>query len=426
MRTAIVSDIHLGDEMCSLINFETMAPEKNYEAFKEKAGQGNDYLILLGDIIDLSITNYELAFKVAKAFFQRIQKDGIAKSIIYVPGNHDFDLWHTVEHQISIIHQIAEGRPPRSFRWSVPGLIDDRTASPTRGFHLPGVKPGVKTLIDPDHFVGTPMFLNAITQNKDGSGKTSFYFAYPNLYFVTERESILITHGHYFEAYWTLVSEWIMKIARKDLAIGDALDIRELAAINSPLCQLACTGVGQAGPLTPLVRAIQHEVKTHNVDRIEKYLECLDEEIDKATRFGWRFWKEMGVDAISNYLKKAIPKGLLNMKDTRYNEDFIHEDAVLDRIRTYFAASWVEICDLNSQYGLNIPMPRKVIFGHTHQPMSWNDPAPRVSVVGDNAVSLYNTGGWLLHQHKGGGKELCGAAVFVYDSATGFTSHLVD
>ena len=420
MRTVIVSDIHLGDEMCSLINFETMAPEKNYEAFKEKAGVDNDYLILLGDIIDLSITEYDHAFEVAKAFFQLIQKDGIAKSIIYVPGNHDFDLWHTVEHQISIIHQIAKGRPPRSFRWSVPGLIDDRTDSPTRGFHLPGVT----TLIDPDHFDGTPMFLNAITKNPDGSGKpTYFYFAYPNLYFVTNTESVLITHGHYLEAYWTLVSDWALKIAQGYLGIGDALDVRELAAINSPLCQLACTGVGQAGPLTQLVRDIQREVKEQNLGRVKKILDRLDDEIDKLTAYGKLDPREWGTDLVSNYVKGKILEALGKMKDTRFSEEFMSKPEVLDRFRTYFAATGVEIDDLNQRYHLSIPKPRKVIFGHTHQPFGWgSEAAPKAAVAG-GSVRLYNTGGWLLHQHKG--KELCGAAVFVYDSATGFTSYLV-
>jgi len=424
MRTVIVSDVHLGDPTCSMINDATLAPGDKYEAFKQAAGRDNDYLILLGDVIDLSITDYETAFKVAKAFFQLIQVDKIAKSVIYVPGNHDFDLWHTVEHQISVIHQIAVGRPARSFRWSVPGFIDDRANSRTKGFHLPGVT----TLVDPEHFDGVPMFLNSITLDTSGAGQpTYFYFAYPNLYFVTDTESILITHGHYLEGWWTMVSEWVFKIAQEDLRIGDALDLRELAAINSPQCQLACTGVGQAGPLTEVVRAIQYEVKRQDFGRVKRILDRLDDEVDKLTAYGKLDPREWGTDLVSNYVKGKILEELKKVKDTRFSEEFIHKREVLDRFRTFFGASWVEICDLNEKFQLGIPMPRKVIFGHTHQPIGWGtQQAPRVQVTGGNVVTLYNTGGWLWRDLRKRPGDFCGAAVFVYDSATGFTSRLIE
>ena len=126
MRIVMISDTHFGDPMCTLVNHDTLAPGKAYKNFTEKAGQENDYLVLLGDIIDFSIVGYAKAYTVAKAFFRLIKQDKIAKSIIYVPGNHDFEMWHTVECQINIIRQVREGRPPRQFHWSVPGLIEDR------------------------------------------------------------------------------------------------------------------------------------------------------------------------------------------------------------------------------------------------------------------------------------------------------------
>jgi DNA repair exonuclease SbcCD nuclease subunit len=246
---AIVSDTHFGDPVCTLVDHDKPfegdgSPRQGvkYDAFVEKAGTENDYLILLGDIFDFSIVGYARAYQMAKAFFLLIKRDRIAKSIIYVPGNHDFEMWHTVEHQIRVIHQLSKGRPAQPFRWSAPGLIDDRKDR-KRGFRLPGI---IDEIVRPERMdQKVKMYLNTITKNKDDSGEeTNFYFAYPNLYMVTDHESILMTHGHYLEAYWTLLGEWTMKIGQEDLKIGDALDVRELVAINFPSCQLACSGVG--------------------------------------------------------------------------------------------------------------------------------------------------------------------------------------
>lgn len=49
-----------------------------------------DYLVLLGDIIDLSVASYEDAYRDARAFFAALQRDGLAREVVYVPGNHDF------------------------------------------------------------------------------------------------------------------------------------------------------------------------------------------------------------------------------------------------------------------------------------------------------------------------------------------------
>ena len=146
MRIVMISDTHFGDPMCTLVDNETLAPGEKYEKFVEKAGENNDYLVLLGDIIDFSIVGYAKAYTVAKAFFRLIKEEKIAKSIIYVPGNHDFDMWHTVEHQINIIRQVREGLPARHFRWSVPGFIEDRKDKKNKGFQLPGVT----DVVDPE------------------------------------------------------------------------------------------------------------------------------------------------------------------------------------------------------------------------------------------------------------------------------------
>ena len=111
MRIAVISDTHFGDEHCTLVGVDRQGtPEIGpaYRAFKNAVGHA-DYLILLGDIFDFSVTSYENAYEQAKIFFKKVQEDNLVKQLIYIPGNHDYDIWHTVEHQVNVINQLFAG-----------------------------------------------------------------------------------------------------------------------------------------------------------------------------------------------------------------------------------------------------------------------------------------------------------------------------
>jgi UDP-2,3-diacylglucosamine pyrophosphatase LpxH len=422
MKFAITSDIHLGDPMCTLVDHQTLDKGDKYEEFLSATGNNNDYLILLGDILDFSINSYCEAYRVAKAFFKYLQDDKVAQYIIYVPGNHDFDIWHTVEHQVNTIYQLRKGRSARKFSFSVPGVLDLRSGSKNKKLQLISQTDSIQPSEEPNE----RMFLNSITKNEDGSGsETQFYFAYPNIYFVTDKYSVLMTHGHFLESFWSLAGEWEMKIAREDLKLGDEVDLKEMAALNFPLCQLSCSGVGQAGPLTKLVQTVQREIKDQKLERVERYLDNLDDEIDKLISYSRLDPREWGSDLLSDHIKKFILDKLREMKDTRYSEEFIHKKEVLDRFRRFFEASMVEIYQLNERNNTDIPLPNKVIFGHTHQPIALGAvDVPWATVAGGRPVKLYNTGGWLRHVVDDT-PVFCGAEVFTYDDDKGLVSNSI-
>ena len=109
MKLALISDTHFGDPLCTLVNTTAaggLVAGPRFKDFVDAAGRDNEYLILLGDILDFAIQSYSRAYDVARHFFLMVQKERIAKQMIYVPGNHDGDIWHIVEHQVNIIHQI--------------------------------------------------------------------------------------------------------------------------------------------------------------------------------------------------------------------------------------------------------------------------------------------------------------------------------
>ena len=412
MKLSIISDTHFGDPACGLVQKSAegagyqIGPK--YDEFKKNVGTKNNYLILLGDIFDFSITSYAEAYAASQIFFSQIVADNITDEIIYVPGNHDFEFWHWVENEVNVINQIQKGNPPRRFHWSVPGVIDTRNGAKNQGFYLPKV-----TRQAGDHPYGG-LFLDNLTKNK-----IPFYVAYPNVYLVTDSLSILITHGHYLELYWSLLGEIAPRILEADLDIGQFLDLTELVAVNFPLNQLASSGVGQAGPLTGSIHFIQRKVKDGDLDAIKKYLNNLDENI-LDPHFNYRRYdpRELITDKAIDIGKKKSLKLIEGLEDTRYSEEFVNDPAVLERFKTYYLASAAELEMLNDDYGYNvpsdIPYPKHVVFGHTHRPIPWSDNHLKTRIEG-MTVRLHNTGGWLFRKDDQGRQVFVGAEVFLFD-----------
>jgi predicted phosphodiesterase len=421
MRLALISDTHFGDPLCTLITTTDsgrLVPGRHYKDFVRAAGRGNDYLILLGDILDFAIQSYSRAYEVAKAFFLMAQRDNVAKQMIYVPGNHDGDIWHVVEHQVNIIHQIEQRRLPREFRMSLPGVIDARRRGRRGRLLIPGVSE--KRLGGRLGYGG--LFLDALTAAQ--GRPTRFNFTYPNLYFVSDEGSVLLTHGHYLERYWVFASEWGPALVGPDLGVSDPMLLREMVALNFPLTQLACSGVGQAGPLTRIIYGIQSDIASKRLARVERYL-ARGERYVLQKHFGGggiglrRSLAKLG----SRWARSSLIRFLRGLQSSRYNADFMNDGDVRTRFADFYMRSCREIEDLNREHGLDLPMPASVIFGHTHQPVPWNShAAPVLAMPGGNSVRLFNAGGWLGRILPDGREQFCGAEVFRFDSAEGWSS----
>jgi UDP-2,3-diacylglucosamine pyrophosphatase LpxH len=427
MRLAVFSDTHFGDDLCVLARPASAdgpaALGPGYAALRAAVGRV-DYLVLLGDIIDLSVASYEAAYGAAKAFFTALQEDRIARQIVYVPGNHDFDVWNVVEHQVNVINQLKQGELPRPFRRAVPGVIDARDREP----HL--VLPDVAAHPEwhPTHRDYGGLFLDHITRRRvrgerRGAGeRLLFNFAYPNLYLVTdEGETVLLTHGHYFEAYWTLLGEWALRLADDDIAnerTGE-LSVRELVGVNFPLHQLACSGVGQAQPLTRLARGLQLDVVAGRMERIGRYLERLEAALVPATTKGpftrlFRHW-------LARQARARVLAALGELEQTRFSREFLSRRAVRERFRRYYRSCLAELSDIRQEHGLDLPPPRHVVFGHTHQPIPWGS-SELVDTVDEQQVRFCNTGGWLLRKGKDGPPDFVGAEVLIYETGRGIGS----
>ena len=445
-RIAIISDLHLGDPESTLVikdkNGEIIDNKYYFPRLKKAArqedengnnGHKNDYLVLLGDIIDFAIVSYQDAFDVARKFFQLVKEAEIADEIIYMPGNHDFELWHICEFEVNVINRLKKGLLPRPFRWSVPAIIDDRKDSSGnyRGkFELFGVTEKAEENRK-KRYGG--LYLDSITGTQPSEGLT-FNFAHPNLYMMTEEANVLITHGHSFKPYWSLMGKMAPKIFGEDFNNNKPLNLKDFVAINFPLCQLASSGTGQAGPLTERIEFIQRTVKDKDKEgmkRIKKYLDNLDREIDKATPYAPNDIREWITDSIQNNLKKQLFKSLNKPKPDRFNCSWIKEPGIKKLFETYFGYTVKEINEINEHYKKDgkpeeqLEIPDKLIYGHTHCALGW-EPGEPLSIElpngGPLTITLSNTGGWL----RAKGRAFKGPAVFTYVSGKGFKSQLIE
>ena len=422
MRIVIISDTHLGDPKSAMAN--KIGVGIGYGRFqsiiKENLGSNIDYLVLLGDIMDFAVSSYQEAYEAGRQFFIRLKRDNIAQEIIYVPGNHDFDIWHAIEYEVNVINKIMNSKPVELFRFSVPGIIDDRHNSKTPGFTLRNVT--AKAEPNMPKYAG--LFLDSIIKTSPEESETlKFNFAYPNIYLITDNESVLITHGQYLEPFWSMTGDYALRIFGNDLFIKDKtrLDLKEMVGMNFPLSQLSSSGSGQAGPLTERIQAIEHMVYDKKYANLEAY-------IDRAIRI----LKSQGgfIFRIMLWLinaKKKVIKAVSTMEKTRYSEEFTQKEEVRKRFMDFYGASVKEIDDLkNDAVPFDIPYPTKVIFGHTHVPIPWgftgkpNDKP--LSAPNGKHIFLYNCGGWLVEKNESGKDEFKGAEIFLYETGKGISS----
>lgn len=412
MKLAIISDLHLGDPTSTLVRRNATGyhtgPQYSALAARLREAGPLDYLVLLGDVFDFSITHFSDAYEASKPFLKALAADGLVRELIYVPGNHDFSAWSLTMQESNIINQIKDETPLKD-RWSVPAILDARAPQPLT---LSGVKR------QPGGNYGGLFF--------DQLGGIVFNVAYPNLYLIEKTGlTTLITHGHYFEGYWSLTSELAAKIFRQDLQYSSrspAASIEELVAVNFPLNDLASSGLGMAGPLTPLVRRIQADAKKGELKQIRIYLQRLRDYLDSKLAF------EGLIGRIKEFLSDKFLDGVIdevirNIKTAqgptaspaRYNAAFFSDPDIRKNIIRYLDACLLEQADIGQRDHIDVPSPGRVLFGHTHVPiLSTSSQAPHIPhPQSGKTVEFWNTGGWLEEK----GQARVPAALFFYDDS---------
>jgi hypothetical protein len=153
MKLAFISDTHVGEEMCTLEDHHTLGPGAKFDAFAKAEGRGNDFLVMLGDIFDFSIAPHEALHPRAKALFRLVRRRGIARNIVSMPGNHDFDTWPASGLSRAVVWSSSWGLTREPGTLSVPEEVPDTPSSPLPLPDADGAQPGAST----PHPLGSPL-----------------------------------------------------------------------------------------------------------------------------------------------------------------------------------------------------------------------------------------------------------------------------
>jgi len=394
MKFAVISDLHLGADNCVLFTNpqnnaqipEPLPPMVQLEdALRNNSDGGRlDYLVLLGDVFDLSLTSFDRAWLIAKLFFEKIDAMNITDKIIYVPGNHDFMMWHYFEQDINTTNRIREGRMPIGFNFSVPGyaLLPNATR-----FILDGVTPG--------------SYEGGIFSSLWHGDNKEFLVAYPNLYLVKDGVATVITHGQYFDLAWRVLSYLGLECADDflDNEVAGEYTMKEFIGMNYPFSILDSSAIGQSGIFSALAQKVVLDTSNGDYSKLEIFLNRLKPALDKLNNYKgfWKYALESGSDIVIAGIVKEL-KGALSLakhaKPSRYNADFVREnaEAIIDflkitqrELRAIFQGSF-EIDTL--------------LFGHTHV-ASKNAGDQRIRISSNSQLSTLcmNTGGWVADKN---------------------------
>lgn len=397
MELAIISDLHLGAGSSVLVlgkpgsgqgwKIDPIAISALRQAVLLERTK-IDTLVLLGDVFDLSLASFEEAWDAAKAFFDAIYD--WTDRIVYVPGNHDFTMWHYFEQQVHVTSRTMANPPqlPRGFRFAVPGVVHQGQVAQRGAIYLAGV----------GEDQGAEKYIGGFFQGLWKGENKEFLVAYPNLYVLDESSQCsLLTHGQYFDGFWNILGQASLQCAAPDLSTTQKgkINICELVQLNYPTSILNASAIGQAGLFATLARQVHDDITLEQYARPQRLFNALFDFIRKRLAFSGMagFFKGMAVRfclsrfqasaAEQIFVKKSIPTA-------RFNRDYVKNN--FTSIQNYILLCQQEINSLIPQQQTPI---NRLIFGHTHEPSQPNG-QENITISSNQSVVCRNTGGWVI------------------------------
>lgn len=367
IKAVAMSDLHLGEET-SVLNFfiynkrgkkirqkgELVVNKITQELDKIKSGENYGekikYLILVGDVFDLSLSTFKESAENVQIFLRKICASETVEEIIYLPGNHDHHIWFQIVENRNFVSKI-ERKESLDFFY-------DRVT-------------------DPDEVLKDTFITGLMPEGK------SIGVTYPNFELMLKDQVIVFHHGHFNERMWTLTTDIFDEYLEN-------YDLEELEICNSPLTEMFWYALGQAGRLGAggLGEKIYTGVINNDFKMIEKISEQIFDSIDE-----WDGKKKDGFfkDKVDDMIKKGgifLAKKIISQFVTKKEQKkgsvargmTLKDEGLSDGIKRYMD----RFIKLNRDY--------TYVFGHTHkyfQERGFKD-------SNNFAHELVNCGGWVI------------------------------
>lgn len=388
-----LSDLHLGAETAILTDTtdfsadplrQSLATALNATLDVLDRGKGQPSqpsLVLLGDIMDFSLGTPPLAISSFKKLLDAFQplRDRLGPTI-FLPGNHDHELWTASRFNAMSKETEAELKH------------HDHT---TRAFSPPAAMPRatiMDDLLQSRHFPGCATFYpNMGLQSPDG------------------KKTVILHHGHFLESTYRVMSTLIGDLDGSSRMPESA---EKLEQQNASWIDFFWSNFGDDGLLGKEVRLGYDYLLTGREDiRFDRRLAAvLSDKLLSALPIPQTAVAQQWAKAAVNAMIESLIGAYGQMDRFSY---FVPLGAdATSGLKSYLSQIVAAQMADEDKWGKdrNLPETREMtfIFGHTHKPFETRFPVPRY----DRPPAVYNTGGWDLDMPIFG-TRLGGSAVLI-------------
>jgi hypothetical protein len=321
-------------------------------------------LILLGDVLDMAFSRMAttmMAFqRCIEALFPSDGPELFSKEIIFLPGNHDHALWHSIRERLQLAVLQAEGDTHEA-RFSP---VTDLFARPTHRSQL----------------------LTGLCRSLPHLASAEVRVAYPNWGLKGERSTVILHHGHFVEATYRVISS----IRRYLSGTHEPMTVERLEAENGSWIDFGWSTLGASGAMGRDISTLYAVMQSGR--GAEDFLARLADKLAQGACARIPFGAEPKVRNSVVMLSRALLDATVG------------QSAELERLSYLDALSpggvqglrWYLDEPLFQQLGAELASPLTFIFGHTHKPfedelVATNYPEP---------VRVFNSGGWVLDEPR--------------------------
>lgn len=401
IRYVCLSDLHLGADNSVLtpikpgtIDIETAKTSPVLSEFvaclraviAQNVGPEKPRLILNGDILEMALADTNQAAMVFEHFIDLIfPPDGEAlfdPHLLYIPGNHDHHIWESARETqyLSYMARIPAGQPLEApwhtTKMVAPDFVPERLMTTLLRRH-PRLKEAVVEVVYPNYALFS------------GDGQ----------------RCVLITHGHYIESIYSLMSTlntMIFPDRKKPKSIY------EVEAENFAWIDFFWSTMGRSGDVGRDIGILYNKLQDRH--QVEKLLENFSTSLVEK----WHHWKWVeGIEARAlTWLMEAVINKSANL-ESRKPEQWLSPDAQ-QGLQWYVEDPM--LAQLQIEHQQDLPADLTLLFGHTHKPFE-----QMMSFAGYPApIKVYNSGGWVADHLQP--TPIFGAAALLLDENLQTTS----
>ncbi|MFA3919922.1 hypothetical protein [Ruegeria hyattellae] len=369
-----VDPLHPSDVLLHLVNCLRNLVNGN-------SGDRLPTLVLNGDILDLAFSTENVAAMAFRHFLElTMPEDPAARlfdpEIVFIPGNHDHHLWETCRER-----QYADSLSGAD--WSSP---------------LPR-PPHIMPMRNPN---GVPSyFMDAIVRSLPWLEKVSVKTVYPNLAIGSPDKLIVVSHGHFIENAYLMVSEFADLLypetpPRTTMEAWEAQNFAWIDFVWSVLGRSGSIGVD--------------EEKVYNTENSPKAIGALlggaarNLVLKKGGATGKTLAKGVG-ELVGTVVTDYFERG---QSDTLLSDD----GAGVRRFMRVPVQNQIK-----SEFGSALPANVTLVFGHTHKPF---EAVMKLKDFFTPDFAAYNSGGWVVDSPEV--KPLIGGAVLLIDEDANLAS----